>query len=128
MRKLFLDDERQVKDGVYLVNTNRRIYFEDNWDVVKNFIEFTEWITKNGLPEFVSFDHDLADIHYEFVTGEIPYDGMIEKTGFHCAKWLVEYCLDNGLKLPPYQVHSANPVGRENIQAYLTNASKHLDV
>jgi hypothetical protein len=128
MKKLFLDDMRQPKDGVYLVDTNRRIYFEDDWVVVKNYQEFVDWITTNGMPEFISFDHDLADIHYEFVTGEIPYEGMNEKTGFHCAKWLVEYCLDNDVSLPLYQVHSANPVGKENIETYLGNAKKHLKI
>lgn len=128
MKKLFLDDMRQVKDAVYLIDDNRRIYFEDGWDIVKNYTEFVSWIERNGLPEFISFDHDLADVHYEFITGEIPYEGMLEKTGLHCAKWLVEYCMDNGVGIPPFQVHSANPVGRKNIQSYLTNASKHLGV
>ena len=53
---------------------------------------------------------------------------MGEKTGFHCAKWLVDYCLDNDLRLPPFQVHSANPVGRQNIQSYLDNAKKYLKI
>jgi hypothetical protein len=38
-----------------------------------------------------------------------------EKTGFDCAKWLVEYCLDNKLQLPLYNIQSANPVGKANI-------------
>ena len=44
-----------------------------------------------------------------------------EKTGYDCAKWLVEYCLDNDLSLPKYQVHSMNPVGKKNILDYLSN-------
>ena len=52
--------------------------------------------------------------------------GIMENTGLDCAKWLVEYCLDNNTKLPDYIVHSANPAGKENIEKYLFNAKKHL--
>jgi len=132
MKKLFLDDIRQVKDAVYLVNDNRRIYFEDGWDIVKNYKEFVSWIKRNGLPEFISFDHDLADVHYQVDFQDWDFftaDQLgVEETGLDCAKWLVDYCADNGFKLPPYQVHSANPAGRENIKQYLANAKKHLDV
>ena len=36
-----------------------------------------------------------------------------------CAKWLIEYCLDNNKNLPEYYVHSANPVGAKNIKSLL---------
>jgi hypothetical protein len=52
----------------------------------------------------------------------------VEETGLDSAKFLVDYCADNGFKLPLYQVHSANPVGRRNIKTYLDNAKKHLDL
>ena len=52
--------------------------------------------------------------------------GSMEKTGFDCAKWLVDWCLENSLKLPDFVVHSANPIGKQNIQSYLYNAKKHL--
>jgi hypothetical protein len=57
----------------------------------------------------------------------IPYDSYKEKTGYHCAKWLVEYCLDKNLKLPDFQVHSMNPVGKANIQSYLDNFRRVQD-
>lgn len=44
-----------------------------------------------------------------------------EKTGYECAKWLVEYCLDNDLDLPLCYVHSMNPVGKDNINNLLKN-------
>jgi hypothetical protein len=47
-----------------------------------------------------------------------------EKTGYDCAKWLVNFCMDNNLKLPEYYVHSMNPVGRRNILGYLDNYVK----
>ena len=42
-----------------------------------------------------------------------------EKTGNDCAKWLLEYCYENDLKLPQCMVHSANPVGADNIRKTL---------
>ena len=44
-----------------------------------------------------------------------------EKTGYDCAKWLVEYCLNNDLDLPFCFVHSMNPVGKDNINHLLKN-------
>lgn len=45
-----------------------------------------------------------------------------EKTGYDCAKWLVDYCIDNKLTLPKHvYVHSMNPVGKKNIQMLFTN-------
>lgn len=131
MKKLFLDDIRQPKDACYLVK-NPKIYWEDGWDIVKNYVEFCSWIKRNGLPSIVSFDHDLADIHYEVDFNDWNDNTAeqlgVEETGLDCAKWMVNYCLDNGFDLPEYYVHSANPAGKKNIQAYLDNAKKHLNL
>jgi hypothetical protein len=48
-----------------------------------------------------------------------------EKTGYDCAKWLVDYCIDNQANLPDYLVHSANPIGKKNIESYLENFKKN---
>jgi hypothetical protein len=125
MKNLFLDDIRQPRDACYIV-TNPRIYWDEEWVVVKNYKQFCDWIKRNGLPNIVSFDHDLADIHYN-VDFEDWKDHTadqlgVEETGLDCAKWLVEYCLDNGFNLPEYYVHSANLVGKMIIQLYLDNA------
>ena len=48
----------------------------------------------------------------------------VEKTGYDCAKWLVEYCIDNNKSLPKYAIQSANPVGKENINSLLMNFNK----
>lgn len=84
----------------------------------------------------ISFDHDLGKETY-FVKNQkliadlsdiqIDYDRYEddERTGFHCAQWLVEYCIDNIKPLPRYVIHSDNQVGSENIRAYLENFKKH---
>ena len=90
---------------------------EVHW--VKRYSEFVDWITENGLPDMICFDHDLSDIHCNKSTYK-------EKTGFTCAQWLVDYCIDNDKMIPDYRVQSANPVGRANIEGLLNGAIKHL--
>ena len=138
MRKLFLDDIRIPKDAIGLVPSNlNQLYFENDWVVVRNFLEFCNYIQKFGLPDFISFDHDLADVHYNDLFSDkslsipnsdivLKYDEYSEKTGYECAKWLVDWCFDGSQKIPKFVVHSANPVGKKNIESYLNNADKHL--
>lgn len=123
MKKLFLDDIRIPKDSIGLIPSNlNQFYWENDWIIVRNYYEFCNYIQKFGLPDFISFDHDLADEHYvDFEPSDYK-----EKTGYECAKWLVHWCLENNFNLPNYIVHSANPVGKQNIESYLTNATKHL--
>lgn len=123
MKKLFLDDIRIPKDAIGLVPSNlNQFYWENDWIIVRNYYEFCNYMQKFGLPDFISFDHDLADEHY----GDFEFSDYKEKTGYECAKWLVDWCLENGLQIPDYIVHSANPIGKKNIESYLINASKHL--
>ena len=115
MKKLlWLDDYRDPSDKEqdWMVFSCLGRDCEIHW--VKDYNEFTTWITENGLPDGINFDHDLED-----------YKENNETTGFHCAKWLVEYCMDNNKKLPKWSSHSANPVGRDNINNLLFNYLKH---
>jgi hypothetical protein len=50
----------------------------------------------------------------------------LAKSGYDCAKWLVDYCIDHDLQIPDLNIQSANPVGKENINGLLNNAKKHL--
>ena len=50
-----------------------------------------------------------------------------EKTGMDCAKWLVDFCIDNDKRIPDYFVQSANPVGAKNIASLINNAKAFLD-
>lgn len=129
MRKLFLDDLRSVQ----------MIYSDadmSEWTIVRNFHQFINYIKNYGVPDFISFDHDLGIEHtkYFFNHGghDNPPDPMNaefkEKTGYDAAKWLVDFCVENNVKLPEYYVHSANPIGSKNIRDYLKNAEKHLNL
>lgn len=121
---LFLDDIRFPHEVTW-GNLNG-IYQNLEWDIVRNYDEFVSYIQENGVPDgYISFDHDLAQIHYSkpvdfsdiSITKEsdIWFVHIIEKTGLDCAKFFVEYCLYHDIKLPKCLVHSMNPVGRENI-------------
>lgn len=85
----------------------------------RSYEEFTELIELFGLPDLVSFDHDLGD-----VLDKEDFE-WVEKTGYDCAKWLVDYCADREHTLPRCYIHSGNTVGVDNIKSYLNNFIKH---
>jgi len=123
--KVFLDDVRVPYD-VFRLNINPLYEKNEDWVIVRNYYEFINYITKFGLPEFVSYDHDLSFDHYlEENQSDIDYENLEEKTGYDACKWLCKYCLENDLPIPSYYVHSANPVGKKNIETYLENFKKH---
>lgn len=117
---LWLDDIRnpfefyETSDGVkgWLSYSPISHPFTVVW--VKSYEEFVSFIEINGLPDAICFDHDLG----------ISDTGK-EKTGYDCAKWLVEYCLEHKKQLPLWNVQSANPVGKDNINGLLFNYEKH---
>lgn len=94
--RLYIDDKRYPQ-------TNHK------WNIVRNYDEAIEFMNENGCPEYVTFDHDLGD----------------SKSGYDIAKWMVEKDLDSHGKFIPenfvFNVHSANPVGRDNIVSLLGN-------
>ena len=103
MKKLFLDDVRTI-EMVYDKSE------EKDFDIVRTYDAFVEYIDKNGLPEFISFDNDLG----------LGSDGKVAPDGYAAAKWLV---YKSGLDLSSleYRVHSANPVAADQIRGLLDN-------
>jgi hypothetical protein len=84
--------------------------------------EFVDDILNNGLADGYSFDHDLADFHYD-----IKADVKTEKTGYHCAKWLIEHCMDKNIMLPKtILIHSMNVQGSINIKSLFDSYQKSL--
>jgi len=124
--KLFLDGKRNPVHCINRIGRKNPIYLENDWVICRNYKSFVNTIEDMGLPEFVSFDHDLGDEHYRSIidSGRVEYESYTEKTGYECAKWLVNYCMDHKLALPGYAVHSDNPIGAENILSHLKQAEK----
>lgn len=94
-----------------------------DWRIARSYHDAVWMVTNYGMPYHISFDHDLADVHY--VIGETigTAHGPEEFTGYDFAKWFCNWVMDNNVDLEPigftYHVHSANPVGAENIHHYM---------
>jgi hypothetical protein len=103
MRILFLDDERDAEITVNSYLDDEELYPNKEITQVYNYDQFIDWIEKNGIPDWIFFDHDLGE----------------EKTGMDCAKWLVEKLRKEKKKTPNYFIQSANPCGSANINSLL---------
>ena len=98
--KMFLDDIRVPKNDYDVI--------------VRSFEEAINFVKENGIPTFISFDHDLGC--YEI--------GKILKSFYDFAKWLVDMDIENIYKFPnnfTFDIHSANPIGKNNIKSILNN-------
>ena len=104
------------------------------WIVVRNYDEFVAKVTEIGLENIalISLDHDLGDTAMmEWRTNvcrnfTLNYDNIEEKTGMDCAHWVVNKAVSTGIYLPITYVHSANPVGAENISNLINNYYKKI--
>lgn len=112
---LWLDDVRDPLKDDWLVFSPIEQPFDVVW--VKSYEQFCYTILLNGLPDAICFDHDIQS-----------FDKLgNEKTGYDAAKFLVNYCIDNNKELPLYNIQSANPVGKENIDSLLKNYIKYVE-
>lgn len=105
LKKKVTKDSGALYNNINFYNELMRKY-DPEFTWVRTFEEFTDYIMQNGLPDLVSLDHDL---------------GKGLKKGAECAHWLKQYCAENGLKLPKFYAHSANPNGRAEINATLSD-------
>ena len=114
--KLFLDD-RRIPNDVFLYTMDIDYSINKEWYIVKSYDEFVDYINNNTLPSLISFDHDLIFEHYfsENQT-DINYESMEIKTGYHAAKWLIEYCKENGFTVPSVKFHTMNMEGKKNME------------
>ena len=125
---IFLDDCRNPSDVTWVKLP------EVSWIIIRSYDAFVDIINKKGiLPDFIAYDHDLADSHYNVYHGvddagrlTIDYSKFREKTGYDCAQWLVYECFIKKVKHPPYVVHSMNPVGVQNIISYVESYNKSI--
>jgi len=114
MKRIYLDDVRTPIDK--------------DWIVVRNYDQFILTVQEIGLANIgvISLDHDLGDsamsewhtnVYHNY---KLDYDNITEKTGYDCAKWLVEQWL-NGEPVCDVYTHSANAIGSANIMGYINN-------
>jgi hypothetical protein len=103
--KLFIDDERFPPGS------------QHQWIIARSSEEAIRIVDTLGMPEFISFDHDLGG----------------EDTSIVFVKWMIEWvldCIEQGcedkIKLD-YYVHSQNPVGVKNIEGLMESFLKFID-
>lgn len=128
---IFLDDERSPQDVKWIELPLVA------WTIVRNYKQFVETVKRDGLPRSISFDHDLADEHYQeyrvahdekmLSYGTLRYNIFSEKTGYDCAKWLAEYCVNKNIPIPEYYIHTMNGIGKQNIFSILESAKKVIN-
>ena len=135
--RIYLDDVRTPISSV-----NEWIDEDLDWIVVRSYDEFVAKVKEVGLENIlmISLDHDLGDTamkeYFENVSPNytLDYSNIHEKTGYDCAKWLVDHYYDNyvtqesrsekkqiGIIFPSVYTHSANPIGSANIMGYINN-------
>ena len=132
--RLFLDDTRfphEVGDYIYPFELKSEYRLKD-WTIVRSFEQFIEVVLEKGVPSHVSFDHDLG----EDIVSDLMSRGMSKraskkqkkyiKSGMDCAKWFCDYLIEKETGMPIWYVHSLNPVGSDNIKAYLESFEKHF--
>ena len=95
--KLYVDDLRSPPD--------------DTWVVCRTSEEAKQTIRDDGMPSFMSLDHDLGG----------------EDTIMLFLHWLADEFYDLGAP-PDYQVHSANPIGQQNIVSFLESWKRSLSI
>ena len=133
--QLFLDDQRMPKEasGYATVRGVNPDIYEMNWVIVQSYDEFRDWILKHGLPDMISFDYDLGedDAKKKVAKGiskkKARLDKKLAKSGFGCARWLVNHCIDRHLDLPKWAVHSANEIGYKKIKLLLDNFESYKE-
>ena len=96
--KIWLDDVRSAPEG-----------FTHHVHSLPELKELLEVLRPDTHIEAISFDHDL---------------GENQPDGYEIVKWLAKYHLDRWPK--EIAVHSANPVGAENIRQYAAQVRRIL--
>lgn len=123
-RAIFLDDTRTIQQVADRINEESHISGYSVTDIVYhgnsvtlkingvfhvvtlavNWFEFNRVISL-FVPDFISFDHDLGE--------RVP-------SGYDCAREFVRTIQTKHTEATfNYTVHSMNPIGKKNIEAYL---------
>ena len=139
--KLFLEDVKHPNQmGGYMkkkINGKNDFQTETDWVIVTSFDEFVKTIWRRGLPDIISFDHEVAEEHYIYFAilssggkkratdseYKSIYQKLQNKTGYDCARWLVKFCANSRQDLPVCLVHSKNIAGNEYLEDVLPTKS-----
>lgn len=99
MTRLFIDDERYPASG--------------QWVIVRTSKQAIDWVSANGIPSEISFDHDLGG----------------DDTSRKFVNWLVDELVDGRQHFPDdftFTVHSQNPIGASWLRSTMTMLIQHF--
>lgn len=95
------------------IGTDNLMYVREDWNIVRNYDEFITYIILEGIPDKVSFDHDLDDSHDASSITEFNNFYNLEdrtNTGLDAMRWLISYCIEHKLPIPKIYIHTQNVV------------------
>lgn len=96
--KLFIDDERDPPTLDFVI--------------VRSSQAAIDYLNRNGVPRYISFDHDLGG----------------DDTVRPIVNWLIDAALDGKIAImPEFFVHSQNPVGRDWVIARMGDLAKIIN-
>ena len=121
-------------EKIYLYLDDVRSPLDETWQVVRSYDELIAHIKLHGLENYqcISLEHDLGEEamqeYFRNVkpNSKLDYNNIQEKTGYDCAQWLIDEALRTDVLLPIIYVHSANPIGSENIVNLINNYYKKV--
>lgn len=97
--KMFIDDER--------------FPVTDDWVIVRSSAEAIDYVQQHGMPQEISFDHDLGG----------------DDTSRVFIKWLIDAFCRQAVSFPvgfTFSVHSQNPIGAEWINSTINSLQRHF--
>lgn len=103
--KLWIDDDTFTPD---IEDWRKPPAGETDWKIATNSAGALICCMAYGIPEFIDFDHDLG----ELASGE-------SDTSMKFLKDLFDFYPDAIDEIKGYRIHSANPEGAKNIEAYM---------
>jgi hypothetical protein len=128
LQKLEQEIMKHIMNKVKIYLDDVRTPVDPSWIVVRNYEQFVDTVTYNGLEniELISLDHDLgpsamqewhSNVYHNYT---LDYNNINEKTGMDCTKWLINEWLD-GKPVVDVVIHSANAVGSANMMGMINN-------
>lgn len=114
---LFIDD---IRDPHYRECRQSGVNPRLEWVIARTSEEAKKIVLERGMPERMALDHDLGYVEVE-QAGELTFK-VDEVPTF--LKWLVNEFWNGSDKVPEYTIHSANPVGAQNMRAFMESWKK----
>lgn len=102
---LFIDD---IRDPHYRECRQSGVNPRLEWVIARTSEEAKKIVLERGMPDRMALDHDLGCVD------TVP----------KFLHWLAYEYFEDGMKIPEYTIHSANPVGANNMRSFMESWKK----